>query len=280
LQATSSGKLSAQARLSAFLSAAWGINLKILVTFALENEFAPWRKLRKFQRVLVDSWDKTFVARVGDADVRVILTGAGRFASQRAREQAFTETPDVCVVSGLAGALKTEYAPGQVLAARSVANLPSTRVIRSDADLVSMAAACGAKVADRFLVSDQVIAMAAEKKQLAGSGDAVDMESLWVLAAAAQRSVRAVAIRAISDAADADLPLDFDRIFNKQGSVSVLKVMGQLARKPKRIGGLLRLANDSERAAGALATFLEAYIQSLSSAPLHEIAKAEALAVN
>jgi nucleoside phosphorylase len=280
LQATSSGKLSAQARLSAFLSAAWGINLKILVTFALENEFAPWRKLRKFQRVLVDSWDKTFVARVGDADVRVILTGAGRFASQRAMEQAFTETPDVCVVSGLAGALKTEYAPGQVLAARSVANLPSTRVIRSDADLVSMAAACGAKVADRFLVSDQVIAMAAEKKQLAGSGDAVDMESLWVLAAAAQRSVRAVAIRAISDAADADLPLDFDRIFNKQGSVSVLKVMGQLARKPKRIGGLLRLANDSERAAGALATFLEAYIQSLSSAPLHEIAKAEALAVN
>jgi adenosylhomocysteine nucleosidase len=271
--------LSPQARVSAFLSAAWGINLKILVTFALENEFAPWRKLRKFQRVSVDSWDKTFVARVGDADVRVILTGAGRFASQRAMEQAFAETPDVCIVSGLAGALKAEYSPGQVLAARSVAKLPSTRVIRSDADLVSMAAACGAKVADRFLVSDHVIALAAEKKQLAGMGDAVDMESLWVLAAAAQRSVRAVAIRAISDAADADLPLDFDRIFNKQGSVSVVKVMGQLARKPKRIGGLLRLANDSERAAGALATFLEAYIQSLSSAPFHEIAKAEALAV-
>ena len=227
-----------------------------------------------------DSWDKRFVARAGDADVRVILTGVGRFASLRAMEQAFAETPDVCVVSGLAGALKAEFAPGQVLAARSVANLPRTRVIRSDANLVSMAAACGAKVADRFLVSDRVIATASEKKQLGESGDAVDMESLWVLAAAAQRSVRAVVIRAISDAADVDLPLEFDRIFNNQGNVSVVKVVGQLARKPKRIGGLLRLANDSERAAGALATFLEAYIQFLSSAPWHENAKAEALAVN
>jgi nucleoside phosphorylase len=272
--------LSAKISLHAPLSAVWEIDLKILVTFALENEFAPWRKMRKFQRVSADSWDKTFVARVSDADVRVILTGAGRFASQRAMDQAFAETPDVCIVSGLAGALKVEYAPGQVLAARSVANISSKRVIRSDAELVSMAAACGARVADRFLVSDRVIAVASEKKQLGGFGDAVDMESLWVLAAAAQRSVRAVVIRAISDAADADLPLDFDRIFDKQGNVRVVKVIGQLARKPKRIPGLLRLANDSERAAGALATFLETYIQSLSSAPLHETAKAEALAVN
>jgi nucleoside phosphorylase len=228
----------------------------------------------------VDSWDKTFVARVGDADVRVFLTGAGRFASQRAMDQAFAEIPDVCIVSGLAGALKANYSPGQVLAARTVANLTGTRVVCSDAELLSSAANAGAKVADRILVSDRVIATAAEKRQLGVSGDAVDMESLWVLAAAAERSVRAVVIRGISDAADADLPLEFDRIFDQQGNVSLIKVVGQLARKPQRISGLLRLANDSERAAGALATFLDAYVQSLSSQPLDEIAKAEALAVN
>jgi nucleoside phosphorylase len=280
LYATPSGKLSAKAKLFVLLSAAWEIDLKILVTFALENEFAPWRKLRKFQRVSVDSWDKTYVARVGDADVRVILTGAGRFASQRVMEQAFAEIPDACIVSGLAGALKADYLPGQVLAARTVANLSGTRLLRSDAKLVSRAAAAGAKVADKILASERVIATAKEKQQLGTSGDAVDMESLWVLAAAAERSVRAVVIRAISDAADADLPLEFDRVFDEQGNVSFAKVIGQLARKPQRISGLLRLANDSERAAGALATFLDAYIQSLSSQPLDEIAKAEALAVN
>jgi nucleoside phosphorylase len=262
------------------LSADREIDLKILVTFALENEFAPWRKLRKFQRVAGDSWEKTFVARVGNADVRVFLTGAGRFASQRAMDRAFSEMPDACIVSGLAGALKADYLPGRVLTARTVANLPGTRVLSSDAGLLSRAAKSGAKVADRILVSDRVIATAVEKQQLGASGDAVDMESLWVLAAAAQRSVRAVVIRAISDAADADLPLEFDRIFDKQGSVSLVKVIGQLARKPRRIAGLLQLANDSERAAGALATFLDAYIQSLSSQPLDEIAKAEAVAVN
>ncbi len=217
---------------------------------------------------------------MGDADVRVILTGAGRFAAQHAMDQAFSEMPDACIVSGLSGALKADYLPGRVLTARAVANLPGTRILRSDAELLSRAAKSGAKVADRILVSDRVIATAAEKQQLGASGDAVDMESLWVLAAAAQRSVRAVVIRAISDAADANLPLEFDRIFDKRGKVSLVKVIGQLARKPRRIGGLLRLANDSERAAGALASFLDAYIESLSSQPLDEIAKAEALAVN
>jgi adenosylhomocysteine nucleosidase len=254
--------------------------VKVLVTFALENEFAPWRKLRKFERVSVDTWDKTFVARVGDADVRVILTGAGRFASQRAMDHAFAQVPDACIISGLAGALKAEYLPGEVLTARTVGNLRGTREMRSDVELVSRAAASGAKLADKIIVSERVIATAKEKQQLGASGDAVDMESLWVLAAAAQRSVRAVVIRAISDAADTDLPLEFDRIFDRQGNVSMLKVLGQLVHKPNRIPGLLRLANDSERAAGALAVFLDGYIRSLSSQPLEEIAKAEELAVN
>jgi adenosylhomocysteine nucleosidase len=254
--------------------------LKILVTFALENEFAPWRKLRKFKRVSVDSWDKTYIARVGEADVRVILTGAGRFASQRAMEVAFTELPDACIVSGFAGALRVDYLPGQVLTARSVGNPQGTRILQSDREFVSKARESGAKVADKILVTEKVIATAKEKQQLGASGDAVDMESLWLLAAAAQRSVRAVVIRAISDAADADLPLEFDRIFDAQGNVSIVKVVGQLARKPQRIPGLLRLANDSERAAGALAVFLDDFIQSLSSQPLDEIAKAEALVAN
>jgi hypothetical protein len=100
-----------------------------------------------------------------------------------------------------------------------------------------------------------------------------------VLAAAGERSVRTVVIRAVSDAAGADLPLEFDRIFDERGSVSLPKVIGQLGRKPHRIAGLLRLANDSKRAARALAAFLDAYIQALSLQPLEEIAKAEALTV-
>jgi len=254
--------------------------LKILVTFALENEFAPWRKMRKFKRASEDSWDKTFVATVGDASVRVLLTGAGRFASQRAMDQAFAEVPDACIVSGFAGALKPEYLPGQVLTARTVGNSTGTRVMQCDAELVSMASESGARVAGRIIASESVVATSNEKRRLGVSGDAVDMESLWVMSAAAKRSVRAVVIRAISDSVDHDLPLDFDHVFDGQGRVSIVKVLGQVAKKPQRIAGLLRLAGDSEQAAQALARFLDAYIDSFSSQPVDGISKAAAMAVN
>ena len=90
---------------------------------------------------------------------------------------------------------------------------------------------------ERFLTSDHVVGGAAEKQQLGASADAVDMESLWILSAAAQHGVPACAVRAISDAADASMPLDFDRVFNKRGAVSIPKVIGQLATHPLKMGG-------------------------------------------
>jgi adenosylhomocysteine nucleosidase len=253
--------------------------MKVLITFALANEFAPWRKLRRFERVSTGAWDQTYVARVGLCDVRVVLTGAGRFAAQRAVAHAFDGDPDICIASGLSGSLRPTYAPGEVLAARLVADVKDSRLLHSDAELVARAEVSGATIVEKFLVSDQVISTAHEKSALSASGDAVDMESLYILAAAAQRGIRSVAIRAISDGVDSNLPLDFDTVFNERGAVSIPKVIGQVMRKPGRIPGLLRLANESERAATALAQFLESYIQGIPAGPLPENAKAEALAV-
>jgi hypothetical protein len=61
--------------------------------------------------------------------------------------------------------------------------------------------------------------------------------------------------------------------------VSVPKVIGQVVRRPGSIPGLIRLAHESERAATALARFFEEYIPHMTSGPLPEIAKAEALAI-
>ncbi len=95
------------------------------------------------------------------------------------------------------------------------------------------------------------------------------MESLYILAAAAQRGIRIVAIRAISDGVDSTLPLDFNSVFNESGAVSIPKVIGQVVRKPGRIPGLIRLANESERAATGLAQFLEdVYSADIASGPV------------
>ena len=253
--------------------------MKVLITFALANEFAPWRKLRRFERVSADAWDQTYTATVGECEVRVVVTGAGRFAAQRALVHAFDGAPELCIASGLCGGLKSSHAPGSVLAARAVADVSGARVIQADAEFVARAAGAGAKVVDKFLVSDRVVSTADEKAILAGAGDAVDMESVYVLAAAWQRGVRAIAVRAVSDAADSDLPLDFNRVFSERGEVSVPKVIGQLIRRPASLAGLLRLANESERAASALAHFLNAYLLHMEVGPTPELAKAEELAV-
>jgi len=253
--------------------------MKVLITFALANEFAPWRKLRHFHRISVDGWDRTYVATVGGNDVRVVLTGAGRFAVQRSLSRAFDGAPDLCISAGLAGGLKPAHAPADVLVARAVGDLAGSRLIQSDDAFVMRAGSAGARVVDKFLVSDRVISTAEEKAVLAASGDAVDMESFYVLAAAWRHGVRAVAVRAVSDACDSNLPLDFNRVFGERGEVSVFKVAGQLVRNPMRLPGLLRLANESERAAVALARFLDAYLEGIEAGPWDELAKAEVLAL-
>jgi adenosylhomocysteine nucleosidase len=253
--------------------------MKVLVTFALGNEFAPWRKMRHFKSIAAGELHQTYVARVDRNDVRVVLTGAGCFAVQRALAHAFDDVPDLCIASGLAGGLKPCYASGDVLIARTVGDSAGTRLTQCDQECVASAGSAGGRVVERFLHSDHVVSTAAEKAALAANGDAVDMESLYILAAARQHGVRSVAIRAVSDDFDSNLPLDFDRVFNERGAVSVPKVIGQVVRNPGRIAGLLRLANESEQAANALAQFLDAYIQRMASGPLSEIAKAEALAI-
>jgi len=253
--------------------------VKVLVTFALANEFGPWRRLRHFDDVSSDAGNRTCAAEIGLADVRVVLTGAGHFAAQRSVEKAFEDVPDVCIVSGLSGSLKSDYRVGDVLAARWVSDAKGVKLLHCDPELVTDADSCGARVVERFLVSEQVVATAKEKRSLGASGDAVDMESIYILGAAAHRGIRALTIRAISDGVESDLPLDFDGVFTVRGTVSVPKVIGQLVRRPARLGGLLQLARDSKHAATELARFLDKYIQHLADGPPTQMANTEALAV-
>src|SRR5690348_11450165 len=252
--------------------------MKILVTFALENEFAPWRRLARFKRVSVDAWDKTYIAQIGLAEVRVLLTGVGRFAAERVMGEAFSRgTPDICIASGLAGALKSTYRLSEVLVAKAEAD--GSRLIEADHELVGLAERSGARVVERFLSSKEVVASAAEKVRLGSMADAVNMEGLYVLSAAARHSVCPVAIRAISDTAESNLPLDFSAVFGEKGEVSVTKLLGQLAAHPGRLPALVRLGHDSQRAAAALANFLQKYVAAIGSEPFRTIAKADAIAL-
>jgi adenosylhomocysteine nucleosidase len=241
--------------------------VKILVTFALENEFAPWRAMRRFRpRQLGEA--SVFASEIGEAEVAVLLTGVGTHRAETEISKVSwgdSSSLELCISAGLAGALRPAFEIGQVLAAQSViSNVVSLdgsgRAIDCSAPLVSFAAECGATVVERFCTSDRVISCAEEKRHMGRTAEAVEMESFGILRAASRDGIPAAAIRSVSDTAEEDLPLDMGNVFTEDGRVSVVRVLGQLALRPTALPRLVKLGNQSRRAAESLARFLDQYV--------------------
>jgi adenosylhomocysteine nucleosidase len=211
-------------------------------------------------------------------DAGVILTGIGPKPAENTVSRvlrAETDSVRCCISSGLAGGLRSEYQVGQVLVARTVGSQDarsgdSRAFVNSSDALLSFAAECGALVVDRFFSSVRVIGTTAEKKHLGDFADAVEMESFGVLEAANANGVPAVAIRAISDTVEQELPLDMNEIITDEGQLSIPRVLGQVARHPGAVPSLMRLGKCSKRAARALSEFLDFYLAKLGSAQVFE----------
>ena len=237
--------------------------MKILVTFAVEAEFSPWRKLRQFSQS--DLGDvRAYSAQMLDGELVVLLTGVGgRRAWAEATKVIWDGKVNACISSGLAGGLRGEHRPGDVLAAKEVHATNRKKVIPSDPALLGLARACGAKVVDAFYSVDRVLAGSSEKSELGAKADAVEMESGDIMLEAVAFGAKVIAIRAISDAVEEDLPLDFNRVISESGDLSITKVLAQAAFHPASIPKLIRFGWQSRSAAEKLAIVLDAYIQKL-----------------
>lgn len=247
--------------------------MKVLVTFAVEAEFAPWRKLRQFSQSNVGDI-RTYSAHIPDGELIVLLTGVGgRRAWAEATKVIWDGNVDVCISSGLAGALKEKHRPGDVLAAKEVHATNWNKVIPSDGTLLEMATAYGAKLAGAFYSVDRVLVRSSEKVELGVKADAVEMESGDIMLEAIAFGAKVIAIRAISDAVEEDLPVDFNRVMSESGEVSLSKVLSQAAAHPGSIPSLIRFGRQSRNAAEKLAIFLDGYIQRLVSTGFMKQAK-------
>src|SRR5258708_12800605 len=185
--------------------------MKVLVTFAVEAEFAPWRKLRQFSQSNLGDI-RAFSAQMRDGDVIVLLTGVGgRRAWAEATRVIWDGNVDICISSGLAGALREEHRPGDVLAAKEVHATNRKKVIPSDLALLELATACGAKVADAFYSVDRVLVRSTAKCELGAKADAVEMESGDIMLEAVAFGAKVIAIRPISNAVEEHFPLPFSR---------------------------------------------------------------------
>jgi len=205
-----------------------------------------------------------FESEFGGARVRVILTGVGQSHALEAIRQVLPARPDICVSTGLAGALRSGYRPGDILAARLVSEVGEPVAVASHGELLSTALDCGARQAERFATSRTVVASAEQKRQLASQAEAVEMESYTILAEAARYGVPALAVRAISDTAEYDMPYDFESARDARGHIRIGGIVAQVMRRPFGLPGLLTLARDCRVASRQLANFLDAFTGTLA----------------
>jgi nucleoside phosphorylase len=237
----------------------------VVTTFALDSEFAAWRRLRSFRPI--DGLVPIYETRIDTVHLRVVLTGIGSDAATAAAETIFREKPDLCISSGLAGGLSETLRVADVVAAEYVSG-PTGASIACDPSALELALECGARRISALYSVPAIVITAEEKRQLSAIGEAVDMESRTILGESQQRNIPALALRAISDTATLDLPLDLNRALSPDGKIDRGRLLAAVVRRPKALPGLVRLGILGYRAAAALAVCLDAYVVRLAANPL------------
>jgi adenosylhomocysteine nucleosidase len=252
--------------------------MRVLVTFAVDAEFAPWRKLRKFQHTRFNEphysgGAEVHRAGIGSCEVLVYLTGMGIMCFPFEAACCFKDGGvDAVISSGLAGALQSHCQPLDIITPLRVGTLRDARGQGTSKCLTEALNRSGAAQVDTLLTSDHLVETHGEKARLAIFGDAVDMESFHVVRGFADLEIPVAVARAISDGSDEDLPLDFEKCLTPSGRVRSIPLAKQLAKNPGKLPDLIRFGRQSRAAAAKLATFLDQFIVQLKPEPVTQVA--------
>jgi nucleoside phosphorylase len=183
------------------------------------------------------------------------------------REAFFTSKPDLAISSGLAGALKEGLKPGDLIVPRKARTLRNDVNADSDPFFSERAVQQGALLIETLITVDRIVPTAEEKARLSFFGEAVDMESAKIMTHFAAAAVPVLTIRAISDSADEDLPIDFDRCLTPEGAIKPMSLVSAIVRSPGKLPNLMRFGRQSNQAAQRLTGFLDKFIAALPVTP-------------
>lgn len=219
---------------------------KIAIIAAMEREVRPL--IRNWQLRTMEHGGRRYCL-FENGDAVLVCSGIGAEAARRATEAVIREVHPALVLSvGFAGALDDSLQVGRVLEPRTVINA---------ADGVRTEMGTG----DGILVSSTTMAGKDQKNRLrkAYGASAVDMEAAAVAEGAAAQGVEFVALKAISDASNFNLPA-LDRFVADDGSLDSVKLACHLALRPWLWGATVALARNSSMASHALFGALVSYL--------------------
>jgi adenosylhomocysteine nucleosidase len=202
---------------------------EVLVCFAVKEE-AQFRRFSK-----------------DDQRVAKLITGIGRRNAEKSfRDFIQVKSPQRVFTCGFAGALNPALKLGDVIF------FTTDDTLRAKLEGLKVRAA-------KFHCAERVAITVAEKAELqrATGADAVEMESEIIHAICREQGIPCATVRAISDVATEDLPLDFNALMDANQSISMSKLALALAKSPRLVPHLMKLQLNCRLAADNLAAVLE-----------------------
>lgn len=200
-----------------------------LVCFALNEEAGPFRKMAMKM-----------------PEVTILITGIGaKNAEAAVRGFLATHLPKLVLSCGFAGGLNPELKSGEVVFITGYPALEE-QLTASDAKQAS------------FFSAPRIATTVAEKQQLRAQtgADVVEMESGAILAVCREKQIPSAMVRAISDTASEDLPLDFNALSKPDMSLDFGKLAWAIIKAPWKIPALIQLHKKTSLAAKQLADVL------------------------
>lgn len=216
----------------------------ILITFARPEESRVFcRRVADFQP---NGRGEPVVGRgkVGTTPVAVAHTGIGPVAAELAIRKLFETHPwRLVIAAGFAGALDPALKLGDTV----MEELPT-------------------QARRRIVSAEQPVETVAAKRDLFGRTGAlaVDMETDTIARLCSARPIPLLVVRAISDAADSDLPVPFPVWFNlEKQRPRPIGLLLYLARNPGRIPAFYRFVRSIRRVSEALALAVEGSVMGM-----------------
>jgi hypothetical protein len=185
---------------------------------------------------------------------RVLITGMGYANAASALEKRLgeIEKPRLVLTCGFTGGLNPQFKNDQVLFSadqehpRLEENLQKAGGIKAN-----------------FYSATRVAITSDEKRHLwhATGLDAIEMESEVIRDICRERGIPGATVRAISDSALEDLPLDFNTLMTPSQNIHYGKLAWALLRAPMKLAELLAFQQKTQSAAKSLAEFLRRFLK-------------------
>ncbi len=240
---------------------------RIAIVAAMGEELHSLRqRLSGVQPVVLPS-GSAVGGRLASRQVLLVETGEGAAAAEKGLE-ALLEEQDIeaLIVVGVAGGLSPDLAVGDLVVASSVRDEAST-LGSPDAALLQQALDSKSVVQGGVVSVDKIVVEPAAKHELwqsvgGGAFQVVDLESATYARLAVERHIPYLVLRAVSDTATEDLPLDFNAFRTSEGRIHRGKVARHLIFHPHLVGPLKDLRSRLKECAVSMANVVEGILGS------------------